>query len=216
MSGSGLKWSLVGDCVEACTSPTVCPYYFGSSAPTALHDGKDQCEGAFTFTIKKGNSGEIDLSGLMAGYGFNTGVGGPGSGDPWNTLLFIDDKANEPQSIALEEIFRTCWALAGKVLKVKRATFRFQKEKVGPNENAGFRHSIQWNDVYNLRTEPLLARDGSARYITGQTNGIIYIGRSIENTFNDSDLPRGNWNSPGMSNTYFEFAINPQELDWVP
>jgi hypothetical protein len=216
MSDSDLKWSLIGDCVEACTSPTVCPYYFGSSAPTALHDGKDQCEGAFTFRIRQGNSGRIDLSSLMAGYGFNTGVGGPGSGDPWKTILFIDDTANESQFVALEEIFRTCWALAGKVLKVKRATFRFQREKVGSNNNAGYKHTIQWNDVYSLKTEPLLARDGSARYISGQTNGIIYIGRSVENIFNDSDLPRGTWDSPGMSNTYFEFAINPLELDWVP
>ena len=85
------KWSLAGDCVEACTSPTVCPYYWGSSAPTALHGGIDRCEGAFTFAIMRGRYLDTDLSGLMAGYGFNTGVGGSGSGDPWRALLYIDE-----------------------------------------------------------------------------------------------------------------------------
>ena len=33
------EWLLCGDCTEACTSPPVCPYFWGSSAPTDLHEG---------------------------------------------------------------------------------------------------------------------------------------------------------------------------------
>jgi hypothetical protein len=212
MLNAGLTWSLSGDCVEACTSPTVCPYYWGSSAPTALHGGKDQCEGAFTFAINQGHYGDIDLGGLMAGYGFNTGIGGPGSGDPWKTVLYIDLRSTESQARSLEEIFTACWKLAGEVLKVKRTEFHFQREKVG----TGYRHSVQWKGVYSLKAEPLLARDGAARYISGLSNGIIYIGRSIENRFSDRDLPRGVWDCPGMSNTYFQFKVSPGSLDWIP
>ncbi len=209
-------WSLSGDCVEACTSPTVCPYYWGSSAPTDLHGGQNQCEGTFTFRIREGYYADQDLSGLLSGYGFNTGVGGAGSGDPWKTILYIDERANEAKFICLQTIFSTCWKLAGQVLKVKRTSIIFQKEQVGGSRDFGYKHTIQWKGVYNMRSVPLQARDGKARYISGMTNGIIYVGRTIENRFRDPDLPRGAWDSPGMSNTYFQFNINPSSMDWVP
>jgi hypothetical protein len=216
MSKKDPKWSLSGDCVEACTSPTVCPYYWGSPAPSDLHGGKDQCEGAFTFRINEGHNGEEELNGLLAGYGFNTGIGGPGSKDPWKCILYIDARATEVQGEKLEEIFRTCWNLAGQVLKVKKIQMLFLKKQMGTNSTNGYRHEVRWEGIYSLRAEPLRARDGTARYISGQTNGHIYVGRSLENSFNDSDLPRGRWDSPGMSNTYFNFYVDPDNQDWVP
>jgi hypothetical protein len=216
MSRSDEKWSLSGDCAEACTSPAVCPYYWGSSAPTDLHDGKDRCEGAFTFAIRTGHYEKVDLSGLMAGYGFNTGIGGGASGDPWKAVLYLDDRASSEQVRCLEVIFRTCWSLAGDIIKVKRAAISFSKERAGTHERSGFRHTIEWPGTYTMRAEPILARDGTARFISGMTNGVIYVGRSLENRFHDTDLPRGIWDRPGMSNTYFEFAIDPSRLEWVP
>jgi hypothetical protein len=210
------EWSLSGDCVEACTSPAVCPYYWGSSAPTDLHGGKDQCEGAFTFRIRRGYYEQEDLSGLLAGYGFNTGVGGPGSGDPWKAILYIDDTASEAQHECLRTILSTCWGLAGEVLKVKRASMVFTKEQAGSSPACGYRHSVQWKGIYTMKAVPITARDGMARYISGMTNAIIYVGRTTQNTFGDPDLPRGAWDSPGMSNTYFDFSINPSSVDWVP
>src|SRR3972149_442310 len=55
------EWMVSGDCPEACTSPAVCPYYWGSSTPRDLHEDKNQCEGAFTFHIKKGYHGKTVL-----------------------------------------------------------------------------------------------------------------------------------------------------------
>ena len=216
MSRIDAKWSLSGDCVEACTSPTVCPYYWGSAAPTDLHDGKDQCEGVFTFRIGKGHYERLDLSGIIAGYGFNTGIGGPGSKDPWKSILYIDARATETQFKKLEEIFRACWNLAGLVIKVKKIQMMFIKEQMGTNTTHGYKHEVRWGQIYSLQAEPLRSRDGTARYISGQTNGHIYVGRSLENRFNDPDLPRGRWDSPGMSNTYFDFHVDPYNLDWVP
>ena len=41
MTAAKMEWVVSGDCTEACTSPPVCPYYWGSSTPTDLHDGKN-------------------------------------------------------------------------------------------------------------------------------------------------------------------------------
>jgi len=64
MSESNQLWWLQGECAEACTSPAVCPYYWGSNAPRDLHEGKDQCEGVFAFRAKNGKYEQIDLSGI--------------------------------------------------------------------------------------------------------------------------------------------------------
>ena len=216
MAEEKTDWMLSGDCVEACTSPPVCPYYWGSSTPKELHGGKNQCEGAFTFNIKEGHYGDVDLSGLKAGFGFNTAEGGTAVKDPWQTILYIDDKADAKQAQALEEIFKTCWGIMGDLLKVKRVAISFTKEPVGPASNLVFKHTIEWKGTYSMKAEPLQTADGGPRFINSQRGGIISVGKSIENKFNDPDLPRGNWDRPGMSNTYYEFSINPSKLKWVP
>jgi len=216
MTEEKIDWMVSGDCVEACTSPPVCPYYWGSSTPKELHGGKNQCEGAFTFNIKEGNYGDVDLSCLKVGFGFNTPIGGPASQDPWKAILYIDEKADDKQARALEEIFRTCWGIMGDILKVKRVAISFTKEPVGPASNSAFKHTIEWKGTYSLRAEPLQTADGGPRFINSQRGGIINIGKSTENKYNDPDLPRGNWDRPGMSNTYYEFSINQSKLKWVP
>jgi hypothetical protein len=57
---------------------------------------------------------------------------------------------------------------------------------------------------------------GLPRFISGMMGGIIYVGKSSVNKFTDPDLPRGKWDRPEMSNTYYEFTLNPQKLQWVP
>jgi hypothetical protein len=216
MAAKKMEWMLNGDCTEACTSPPVCPYYWRSSTPTNLHEGKNQCEGTFTFSIKQGRHGETDLKGLKVGLGFNTPVGGPASRDPWKTILYIDEHANDVQAKALEEIFTTSWRRVGDVLKVKRVAISFCKEQVGSAAMPGFKHAVEWEGIYKLKAEPIMTTDGAPRYISGLMNGMIYVGKSTENSFHDPDLPRGNWDRPGMSNTYFEFTLNPEKLEWMP
>jgi hypothetical protein len=216
MAEEKMDWRLSGDCVEACTSPPVCPYYWGSSTPRELHGGKNQCEGAFTFNIREGHYGDVGLSGLKAGFGFNTAEGGPAGSAPWKAVLYIDDKADDKQAQALEEIFKTCWGIRGDVLKVKRVAISFTKEPVGPVSSGAFRHTVAWQGIYSMRAEPLQTVDGSPRFINSQRGGIINVGKSTENKFNDPDLPQGNWDRPGMSNTYYEFNINPSKIKWVP
>lgn len=216
MSAEKMKWMIKGDCTEACTSPPVCPYYWGSSTPTDLHDGINQCEGAFSFHIRKGYYDDIDLSGFNAGFGFNSPVGGTAAQSPWKSILYIDAKADAKQSAALEDIFKTCWANMGEVLAVKTVPISFSKEQVGSPPDPGYRHEVEYRGVYTMKAAPLVTMNGKARYISGMMGGPIYVGRSTVNRYNDSDLPRGNWDRPEMSNTYYEFSLNPEMLQWVP
>jgi hypothetical protein len=216
MAEEKMEWMVSGDCVEACTSPPVCPYYWGSSTPKDLHEGKNQCEGAFTFNIKNGYHGNVDLSGFKVGFGFNSPEGGTASRDPWQAILYIDDRADDKQTAALENIFKACWGTMGTVLTVKRAPISFAKEPVGAASKPAFKHTVEYSGIYSLIAEPLQTMNGEPRFISSMMGGIIYIGKSTENKFNDPDLPRGNWNRPEMSNTYYEFTLNPSKLMWMP
>ena len=210
------EWMVSGDCTEACTSPPVCPYYWGSSTPKELHDGKNQCEGAFTFHIVQGKSGTVKLDGLNVGICFNSPEGGMTAQVPWKSIIYIDSHADAEQAAALETIFRTCWSTMGEVLKVKKAPISFTKEPVGNAPEPGYQHRITWGDVYSMKAEPLMTVNGQPRYISSMMNGKIFVGKSTENRLNEPDLPRGKWDSPGMSNTYYPFMLNPEKLQWMP
>ena len=209
------NWALTGDCAEACTSPPVCPYYWGSSAPTDLHGGKDQCEGAFTFSVSDGHYFNTDLGGLKMGLAFNTPEG-HFSKEPWIAILYVDQRADQAQLQAIEEVFQTSWRRVGRLLAAKRTHISFIRTPVGSSVAPGYRHSIMWQGFYNLETEPLMTLTECPRYISGPAGGIIYVGRSTRNEFLDKDLPRGQWNQPEMSNTYFQFSMSPSRLDWMP
>ena len=216
MTDNRADWMVSGDCVEACTSPPVCPYYWGSSTPRDLHEGRNVCEGAFTFNIREGHYSDTDLYGLKVGFAFNSPEGGTAVREPWQSVLYIDAKADEKQASALENIFRKCWGTMGEVLKVKRALMSFSKEPVGPEDNPAYKHTIEWQGTYSLQAEPIQTMDGRPRFISGMMGGLIFVGKSTENRMNDPDLTRGNWDRPGMSNTYYDFNLNPQKISWVP
>ena len=213
MDSKKTEWKINGECVEACTSPPVCPYYWGSNVQMQLHDGKNQCEGVFTFNIERGIYKKIKLDGLKAGFGFNTSENPNITKQPWKAILYIDEKADKEQRNAIENIFTSCWSLAGDLIKIKYINIDYIKEKIGIN---GYKYKIKYNKYYEMESEPLLTKLGKARYISGLDNGIIYIGKTKINIFYDNDLPRGKWNKPEMSNTYFKFDINQNKLEWVP
>ena len=67
-----------------------------------------------------------------------------------------------------------------------------------------------------MQADPLMTMNGLPRYISGMMGGHIYIGKSTENRVNEVNLPRGKWDRPEMSNTYYEFSLNPEKLSWMP
>jgi hypothetical protein len=207
-------WMVNGDCVEGCTSPPVCPGYWNSPMPAQLHNGQSRCEGVWTFNIKQGYYGDINLGGLLVAYGFNSPSPFPQPQASWKTIIYIDEKANKRQAEALEKVFALCWQVMGEVLTVKRAKIGFEKETVDSGPAAKYR--VQIEGVYNFAARPFRTTDKKPRYINSYWGGHIYLGISEVNEFNDPDLPRGKWNAPGMSVTYYDFVLNPDKHHWLP
>ena len=215
MSEERFEWMVSGDLVEGCTSPPVCPAIWNSPLQAQFHQGRSQCEGVFTFNIRRGYYGDIDLGGLVVAYAFNSpSPFPPAEPTPWQCIILIDEKAQARQAEALEKIFRTCWAQLGEVLKVKRAKLEFKKELVEGGPLA--KHTVRIEGRYNLETRPFRTLDGKPRYVNSNLGGNINVGASRVNEFNDPDLPRGQWNAPGMSVTYYDFILTPKKLHWFP
>lgn len=212
MSEKKFEWMVSGNLVEGCNSPPVCPAYWGSPLPTDLHEGRSECEGVFSFNIREGYDGNVDLSGLVVSCPFNIPAPFPPPQRlPWKCVIYIDQKANARQAEALEKIFRAAWSRMAEVVKVKRAPISFTKELV--NGGPAARHTVEIKGVYRLKSEPLLTRNGQPRYFNSMLGGLINIGKSEVNECKDPDLPRS-WNRPGMSTTYFDFTLNPGKLYW--
>jgi len=214
MAERKFDWLVSGDCVEGCTSPPVCPGYWNSPMQAQLHNGHSQCEGVWTFNIKQGYYGDINLGGLLVAYGFNSPSPFPQPQAPWRTIIYIDEKANKRQAEALEEVFALCWQVMGEVITVKRAKIEFHKEPVDSGLVARYR--VQIEGVYNFAARPFRTTDKKPRYINSYWGGHIYLGISEVNEFSDPDLPRGEWNAPGMSVTYYDFILNPDKHHWLP
>lgn len=215
MTEQKFEWMVSGDCVEGCTSPPVCPGYWNSPMQAQLHDGQSQCEGVWTFNIKEGYYGNINLSGLMVTCAFNLPSPFPApKGTPWKSIIYIDEKANAQQVEALEKIYRICWKDMGDVITVKRVKIEFKKEFVDGGPAA--KYTVRIEGIYNFETRPFTTFDKKPRCINSYFGGLINVGASLANEFNDPDLPRGKWNAPGMSITYFDFVLNPDRHHWLP
>lgn len=215
MTKGQYEWMVRGDCVEGCTSPPVCPGYWNSPMHAQFHNGHSQCEGVWTFNIIEGYYGDTDLSGFLVSYAFDSpSPFPPKEKTPWISIIYIDKAARAPQADALEKVFRTCWKTMGDVIGVKRAGIEFKKELVEGGPAA--RHRVRIEGIYNFSARPFRTIDKRPRYVNSYQGGHIYIGISEENEFHDADLPRGNWNAPGMSNTYHEFIMNSDKHVWLP
>jgi hypothetical protein len=215
MTEQKFEWMVSGDCVEGCTSPPVCPAIWNSPLQAQFHQGRSECEGVWTFNIRQGYYGNIDLSGLVVLYAFNMpSPFPPPERTPWKCIIFIDEKADAPQAEALENIFRTCWSEMGDVITVKRAKIEFNKEFIEGSPAAT--HTVRSEGLYNFAARPFRTRDGKPRYVNSRFGGHINVGVSQVNEFNDPDLPRGKWNAPGMSVTYYDFILTPEKLNWFP
>ena len=53
-----MAWELSGQLIEACSCKALCPCYLGPAEPD-----QGWCSGALTFSIQKGQSEDLDLSG---------------------------------------------------------------------------------------------------------------------------------------------------------
>ena len=93
-----MAWELSGQLIEACSCKALCPCYLGPAEPD-----QGWCSGALTFSIQKGQSEDVDLSGRAVLWlidlpkDFASGNG--------TARLYVDDAANPDQRQELEAIF---------------------------------------------------------------------------------------------------------------
>jgi hypothetical protein len=217
MTAEKMEWMVRGEACDACTSPPMCPLWWGSPVQEQLHGGKNRGEGAFTFNIREGYYGNTDLSGLLVGYGMNTPEPANSPTDPWPAILYIDDRADDKQAKALEDIFSVKCHGSFKVLKVKRAKMTFIKQAIGKMDCPGYRHIVKWEGIYHMESESLLAMNGCPRTISGMAdNSLVYACKTVVNKYNDPDLPRGKWDAPGNASGAFEFSCSPSKPYFDP
>lgn len=125
------KWRLTGDYFENCNCDVVCPCLFSTAAPMSSKPSHGACDVALAFHIDKGEYDGVKLDGL------NVAVIGhaPGPMADGNMTLaaYIDDRADERQTAALEAIFGGAEGgpiaafapLVGQHLGVKKAPIRY-------------------------------------------------------------------------------------------
>ena len=91
------KWKIEGDWINSCSCDPGCPCLFYSD-PTAGH-----CDALDGFHISKGKYGNVKLDGLNAVMATHS----PGNfwKGNWSAALYLDNRANKDQQMALETIF---------------------------------------------------------------------------------------------------------------
>jgi hypothetical protein len=95
-------WRIAGSYLESCNCEAICPCrridgMMGGRSTYGL------CLGALSWRIEEGHADGLDLAGL--GVVLATRYSDDEEGSPWSFVLYLDERADEPQRKALERIF---------------------------------------------------------------------------------------------------------------
>ena len=97
-----IAWSLSGTYLEACNCEAVCP----CRRIDGMGGGRStfgECTGALSWRIDEGGVGDVDLAGRAVVMVIWYSDDEPGS--PWTWVLHVDDRADDAQRRALEDVF---------------------------------------------------------------------------------------------------------------
>jgi hypothetical protein len=134
MSTAAVRWQITGDYFENCNCDVVCPCVFSSGPVLTGKPTHGFCEVALAFHVDQGAYGGVALDGLNAVVMARApGVMAEGN---WSVAVYLDDRADERQRDALQNIFTgsaggPLSALAPvitKVLGIKTAPINHQKQ----------------------------------------------------------------------------------------
>jgi hypothetical protein len=124
---SSLPWRVSGSYFEVCNCEAICPCRsIGGRAGGRSTYGV--CDFALSWWIADGHAGDVDLAGCLAVMAGSYDDDEPGS--PWRVILYVDERADAAQHVALEDIFlgrlggtpfRNFASAFGKVYAVRRA-----------------------------------------------------------------------------------------------
>jgi hypothetical protein len=96
------RWQLRGTYLEVCNCEAICPCRRVDGVPGG-RSSYGECMGALSWQIVDGSFGELDLSSLGVVLVLWYSDDEPGS--PWSWVLHVDERGDEHQRRALEEIF---------------------------------------------------------------------------------------------------------------
>ncbi|WP_159351054.1 DUF1326 domain-containing protein [Roseomonas harenae] len=97
------SWKLTGDYFETCSCDVVCPCLVSPNPPLTARPSQGVCDVAIAFHIDRGSYDGVLLDGLnVAVVGH---VPGPMADGNWTLAAYIDERADDRQSAALEAIF---------------------------------------------------------------------------------------------------------------
>jgi len=148
-----MAWQITGDYFENCNCDIVCPCLFSLNPPLTSQPTAGACELAFGFHIDHGRYDATPLDGLNVAMIARTP--GPMADGNWSVALYLDERANEQQSQALQAIFTgsdggpisALAPLISTALGAKAVPINFQKE--------GKRRSVEIPSIMQLAVHAL-------------------------------------------------------------
>jgi hypothetical protein len=102
MTADPKPWRLRGTYLESCNCDVICPCRTIGGRRTG-RSTYGVCLGALSWAIDEGVSGALSLAGLNVALALRYDDDEPGS--PWDYYLYVDERADDAQHEALEEIW---------------------------------------------------------------------------------------------------------------
>jgi len=97
-----VTWRIAGAYFESCNCDAICPCRMIGTIPGG-RSTHGICCGALSWRVDDGHFDDVDLSGLAASLVVRYDDDEPGS--PWSIVLHVDERGDDAQRAALEEIF---------------------------------------------------------------------------------------------------------------
>jgi len=97
-----MEWRVTGAYLESCNCDAICP----CRMVDGVRGGRSTygiCFGLLGWRIDEGDAAGVDLAGLGVALALRYDDDEPGS--PWTIVLYVDERGDERQRAALEEIF---------------------------------------------------------------------------------------------------------------
>jgi hypothetical protein len=197
-----IQWQLSGDYFENCNCNVVCPCLISTSAPLTSKPTQGVCDVALIFHIDTGRYGSVRLDGLNVAVIAHT-PGAMADGN-WTVAAYIDARADDKQTEALEAIFTGAAGgpmavlapLIGNNLGAKKAPIRYKID--------GKKRSAEIPDILRMTVEPLptMREDGEMWASTGHfvsPDRLAFAMGAQGSTFNDHGM---HWDNSGRNAHY--------------
>jgi hypothetical protein len=97
-----ISWSISGSYFESCNCDAICPCRRIDGVPGG-RSTHGLCFGVLSWVIHEGMAGGVGLAGLSVAVASRYSDDEPGS--PWSWILYLDERGDESQRLALEGIF---------------------------------------------------------------------------------------------------------------